>query len=132
MNKPELIAALIDMRESYHAAVDLRTNGKSEEGSAALIEADKALLSLVDAARDGHLTMKEPTPPIEGKTIGARLKCLRVRRGTTQHEILKILDRPKSSQSWYSLVETDEKKMPIADLKTLACFYGVSLDELVP
>lgn len=132
MNKPELIAALIDMRESYHAAVDLRTNGKFEDGSAMLIDADKALLSLVDAARDGRLTMKDSMLPIEGKTIGARLKSLRVRRGTTQHEILKVLDRPRSSQSWYSLVETDEKKMPIADLKTLARFYGVSLDELVP
>lgn len=132
MNKPELIAALIDMREKYHAAVELRTNGKFEDGSAMLIDADVSMLSLVDAARDGHLTMKEPTPPIEGKTIGARLKSLRIRRGTTQHEILKLLDRPKSSQSWYSLVETDEKKMSIEDLKTLAHFYGVSLDELVP
>lgn len=131
MNKPELIAALIDMREKYHAAVELRTNGKFEDGSAMLIDADVSMLTLVDAARDGHLTMKESTP-IEGKTIGARLKSLRVRRGTTQHEILKLLDRPKSSQSWYSLVETDEKKMPIEDLKTLAHFYGVSLDELVP
>lgn len=131
MNKPELIAALIDMREKYHAAVELRTNGKFEDGSAMLIDADVSMLALVDAARDGHLTMKESTP-IEGKTIGARLKSLRVRRGTTQHEILKLLDRPKSSQSWYSLVETDEKKMPIEDLKTLARFYGVSLDELVP
>lgn len=131
MNKPELIAALIDMREKYHAAVELRTNGKFEDGSAMLIDADVSMLALVDAARDGHLTMKESTP-IEGKTIGARLKSLRVRRGTTQHEILKLLDRPKSSQSWYSLVETDEKKMPIEDLKTLAHFYGVSLDELVP
>lgn len=132
MNKPELIATLIDTREDYHAAVELRTNGKSEEGSAMLIAADKKLLSLVEAAKDGRLTMKEPTPPIEGKTIGARLKCLRVRRGTTQHEILNLLDRPKSSQSWYSRVEEDEKKMSAADLKTLARFYGVSLDELVP
>jgi len=131
MNKPELIAMLIDMREKYHAAVELRTNGKFEDGSDVLIDADVSMLALVDAARDGHLTMKESTP-IEGKTIGARLKSLRVRRGTTQHEILKLLDRPKSSQSWYSLVETDEKKMPIEDLKTLARFYGVSLDELVP
>lgn len=131
MNRPELIATLIDMREKYHAAVELRTNGKFEDGSAMLIDADVSMLTLVDAARDGHLTMKESTP-IEGKTIGARLKSLRVRRGTTQHEILKLLDRPKSSQSWYSLVETDEKKMPIEDLKTLAHFYGVSLDELVP
>jgi len=122
---------LIDMREKYHAAVELRTNGKFEDGSDVLIDADVSMLALVDAARDGHLTMKESTP-IEGKTIGARLKSLRVRRGTTQHEILKLLDRPKSSQSWYSLVETDEKKMPIEDLKTLARFYGVSLDELVP
>jgi len=132
MNKPELIATLVDMREDYHAAVELRTNGKSEEGSAMLIAADKKLLSLVEAAKSGHLTMKEPTPSIEGKTIGARLKCLRVRRGTTQHEILKLLDRPKSSQSWYSRVEEDEKKMSAADLKTLARFYGVSLDELLP
>ena len=132
MNKPELIATLVDMRESYHAAVELRTNGKSEEGSAALIEADKALLALVDATRDGRLTMKDSTTPIEGKTIGARLKCLRVRRGTTQHEILKVLDRPKSAQGWYSLIEDGEKKISIEDLKKLADFYQVSLDELVP
>lgn len=132
MNKPELIATLVDMRESYHAAVELRTNGKSEDGSALLIEADKALLSLVDAIRDGRLTMKDSTTPIEGRTIGARLKCLRVRRGTTQHEILKVLDRPKSAQGWYSLIEDGEKKISIEDLKKLAGFYQVSLDELVP
>lgn len=131
MNKPELIATLVDMREKYHAAVELRTNGKFEDGSAMLIDADLSMLTLVDAARDGRLTMKDSVY-IEGKTIGARLKFLRVFRGTTQHEILKVLDRPKSAQGWYSLIEDGEKKISIEDLKKLAGFYQVSLDELVP
>lgn len=69
---------------------------------------------------------------VPGQTIGERLRFLREAHNVTQHKLVEVLGRPKSAQNWYSRVESGERKISVVDLKKLANFYQVSLDELVP
>jgi ribosome-binding protein aMBF1 (putative translation factor) len=132
MKKAELLTVLQDIREHYHEALAFQIDGKSEAASSKLIDADETLLPLVEAAKDGRLEFKGSATPIEGKTVGERIRFLRDRDGVSQHDILKVLSRPRSHQSWLSRVEDGEKHLSVADLKTLARFFDVHLDQLVP
>jgi hypothetical protein len=132
MNKPELLTMLRDIREYYHEAVDFQINGQSDAAASKLIDGDETLLPLIKAAEEGRLTFKGSTIPIEGQTVGARVKFLRELRKTSQHDLLKAMDRPKSHQAWLSRIEDGERNMSVEDLKKVAFFFDVSIDELVP
>lgn len=69
---------------------------------------------------------------IEGSTIGERIRNLRESRGATQFDLLKIVDRKRTSQSWIARVESGEKNIWACDLKKIAVHFGVSVDELIP
>lgn len=132
MNKPELLQMLRDVREHYHEALSYQVEGKTDAAQSKLIDADETLLPLIGAAEKGRLTCAGSTESIPGQTIGERLRFVREKNATTHHDVLRVLDRPKSHQSWYSRVESGEKSIPVVDLKRLAVFYGVSIDQLVP
>lgn len=132
MKKTELLTALRDIREYYREAVAFQIEGKSAAASARLIDADETLLPLIEAVENGRLSFKGSAEPIPGNAVGERLRFVREKNGITHWDVMRILSRPRSNQSWYSRVESGEKAISVADLKTLARFYGVTLDELVP
>jgi transcriptional regulator with XRE-family HTH domain len=69
---------------------------------------------------------------ISGNTIGERLRSIREYHCVSQHQIMKILGRPKSGQSWYSRVENGERRINTTELQKLADFYRVPIASLTP
>ena len=69
---------------------------------------------------------------IEGRTIGERIRNARNRCGISMHVLLKLLDRPKTDQSWLSRIESGEREIRAKDLKAIATHVLVSVDDLIP
>jgi hypothetical protein len=132
MNKTELLTLLHDIREHYHAALDHAISDKPEHASAELINGDEVLLPLIEAAKEGRLAFKGSRLKIEGETVGQRVKFIRQFHGTSQWDLLKAMGRPKDHQAWLSRVEDDQKKLYAEDLKKIAFFYDVLVDDLIP
>lgn len=60
--------------------------------------------------------------------FGEKLKELRISKGLTQEELGKILNKTKNNISQY---ETSKREPDSETLKTLADFFGVSVDYLL-
>ena len=69
---------------------------------------------------------------IEGQTIGERIRSVRNLHGVSMHDLLKVVGRPKTDQSWLSRIESGEREISVKDLKAIAVHFKVSIDELVP
>lgn len=132
MTKTELVTMLRDIREHYHDALSFQIDGKPEAAASKLIDADETLLPLIAAAEKGRLTFKGSTIAIEGQTVGERVRFLREMGKISQHDLLKAMNRPKSHQAWLSRIEDGTRNLSVDDLKRVAFFFDVSIDELVP
>lgn len=69
---------------------------------------------------------------IEGRTVGERIQNIRNQHCMSQHDLLKTLGRPKSDQSWLSRIESGEREILAKDLKTIAVYFKVLIDDLIP
>jgi hypothetical protein len=132
MNKTELLTQLQDIREHYHAAMNHALEEKHEHANADLINGDEVLLPLIEAVKENRLIFKGSAIKIEGQTVGERVKFLRESNGTSQHDLLKAIGRPKEHQAWLARAESGERKFQIGDLRRIAFFYDVLIDDLVP
>lgn len=60
--------------------------------------------------------------------FGSEIKKIRIQHGLTQTELAKATGMPQNTISW---IESDKGIANIAQCKTLADYYGITIDELI-